>query len=182
METLIKELNDYVQSLDKDLKIENWNESISLSYKDCPMIYVDLIEEKFSVCGEILESAFEENDLNNQIALAKHFKYIGPFIDKFIKLFNSKDKYVYQYPLMDFNYYLYYGDCYENEFPESCYGITALFKVRFFENDDRLECVNFDNLTKIKDNSPFGDNQGEWMDLELSDTEKNLLEKLLIKK
>lgn len=55
-------------------------------------------------------------------------------------------------------------------------------KVRFFKNDSRLANIDLDNLIKINSEEEFGDNYIKLNDAPLSETEKELLRKLLIKK
>lgn len=194
METLVKELNNYMQNLDKDLLVSFNGEFNRLilwqNYNDLVSIDMDIEKIIFP------EPPADEYNKDEAFNFINNFQYIiKPFILKTIELFNSKEKYCYYMDLNEHQYYLGVG-C--REWSEGAiededfnnkdfYAIKLLpyIKVRFFENDIRLENINLNNLIKINSEEEFGNNFVKLkydFEVSFSEIEKELLRKLLIKK
>lgn len=145
METLVKELNDYMQSLDKDLKVlYQYDDKINLLYQEMPIFVIDLKQESFNMYGDMISYMFRKETYDNQIILIDQLKHIKTFVDKFLELFNSQDKYIYSS-----------NDLYVN-IDVNGLDLNRIFKTRFFENDSRLKNFNLSDFNKIKSNEDFG--------------------------
>lgn len=145
METLVKELNDYMQSLDKDLKVlYQYDDKINLLYQEMPIFVIDLKQESFNMYGDMISYMLRKETYDNQIILIDQLKHIKTFVDKFLELFNSQDKYIYSS-----------NDLYVN-IDVNGLDLNRIFKTRFFENDSRLKNFNLSDFNKIKSNEDFG--------------------------